>query len=437
MKKRGFTLVEILAIIVILGIILVIAVPSVNNIIKDSKNKTFANSVLTVVNDLKDQEVLNKIKLKKACFVNLKRVKLTDGELYGNGVVVVDQKNDKTSYTVYAESDNNTYINGKDSSEILNSLSNNKKFIYGYDLSNTELIINGISYFDCNDNNVKMSNKSFDLDSSLENKDLFESASDAFSDCYKIDNSGKLVSYNKTLCGSNLFISDNKLKKIDSSSLSNKNDIESVNLSGSVNLVSIDSDSFSTVSNIVFPDTSSTLTVQSNAFQCSNANNIKELSVSANVSLSNNFINDNCSIQNIIVNGGSISNSLFQNRGIENVTLNGAIGTVGEKAFYNNPIKKLLINGSVSEIQSEAFAHPSGVSNNSIDEITLTSNISFISPYSFSGKKLTTVNIINCDADKMDSFNEQFNEVGKKGNVELSSFNPNPDGSCGPYLKLK
>ena len=37
-NKKGFTLVELLAVIVILGVLLMIAVPAVQNVIKKAKN---------------------------------------------------------------------------------------------------------------------------------------------------------------------------------------------------------------------------------------------------------------------------------------------------------------------------------------------------------------------------------------------------------------
>ena len=42
MKRKGFTLIEILAVIIILGILTLIAVPIVSNYIVDSRNKTYS-----------------------------------------------------------------------------------------------------------------------------------------------------------------------------------------------------------------------------------------------------------------------------------------------------------------------------------------------------------------------------------------------------------
>ena len=45
MKKNGFTLVELLAVIVILAIILVIAVPKISDTINNAKKGSMASSV--------------------------------------------------------------------------------------------------------------------------------------------------------------------------------------------------------------------------------------------------------------------------------------------------------------------------------------------------------------------------------------------------------
>ena len=48
-KEDGFTLVELLAVIVILGIILAIAIPAIGNVIENSRNKAEEQDVLLIV----------------------------------------------------------------------------------------------------------------------------------------------------------------------------------------------------------------------------------------------------------------------------------------------------------------------------------------------------------------------------------------------------
>lgn len=51
-NRKGFTLIEIMAVVVILGIVMMIAVPSVSNYILDSRKSAFANSMDAYVKSL-------------------------------------------------------------------------------------------------------------------------------------------------------------------------------------------------------------------------------------------------------------------------------------------------------------------------------------------------------------------------------------------------
>lgn len=58
MKKRGFTLVELLAVISILAILVIVAMPNVLKMFKESKQKSFTTEVETIKNEI-NKEVLN------------------------------------------------------------------------------------------------------------------------------------------------------------------------------------------------------------------------------------------------------------------------------------------------------------------------------------------------------------------------------------------
>lgn len=59
MNKRGFTLVELLAVIVILGIIITIFVPSVINLINENSTKIYANKEKILKNAAEDYVISN------------------------------------------------------------------------------------------------------------------------------------------------------------------------------------------------------------------------------------------------------------------------------------------------------------------------------------------------------------------------------------------
>ena len=59
MKKRGFTLVELLAVIVILAVILVIAIPQINNVIKETRKNSLGSTAKLIAAKAEEKEVEN------------------------------------------------------------------------------------------------------------------------------------------------------------------------------------------------------------------------------------------------------------------------------------------------------------------------------------------------------------------------------------------
>ena len=59
--KKGFTLVELLAVIVILAVILIIAIPKISNVIDASKLSSFTDSAKIIASQIDKQRMINKI----------------------------------------------------------------------------------------------------------------------------------------------------------------------------------------------------------------------------------------------------------------------------------------------------------------------------------------------------------------------------------------
>ena len=57
-NKKGFTLIELLAVIVILAIIMVIAVPQILNVINDSRNSAWNNSLKMIAHSMQTNSTL-------------------------------------------------------------------------------------------------------------------------------------------------------------------------------------------------------------------------------------------------------------------------------------------------------------------------------------------------------------------------------------------
>ena len=59
--KKGFTLVELLAVIVILAVILIIAIPKITNVIDNSKLSSFTDSAKLIASQIDKQRMINEV----------------------------------------------------------------------------------------------------------------------------------------------------------------------------------------------------------------------------------------------------------------------------------------------------------------------------------------------------------------------------------------
>ena len=110
-KKNGFTLVELLAVIVILAIILVIAVPKITDTIKNSKIASFESSVKTIAAQAEKKKMEKEI-LEDAGSINCSDVvKLNDTD-YGNCSITFDGNTAKVTLVGKGKFEGLSVING-------------------------------------------------------------------------------------------------------------------------------------------------------------------------------------------------------------------------------------------------------------------------------------------------------------------------------------
>ncbi len=86
-NKKGFTLVELLAVIVILGVLLMIAVPAIQNVIKKSKRNAFVDQAKLAVENVETMiSVTDNVQMpsnSNTCVIKLKDIKLDRGSWNG------------------------------------------------------------------------------------------------------------------------------------------------------------------------------------------------------------------------------------------------------------------------------------------------------------------------------------------------------------------
>ncbi len=92
MRRKGFTLVEVLGVLVLLAIIFTITTVAVTKTIKDSKNTTYQKQINDILNATYDWSLLHVNKLPK----ENKKIYITLNELKKEGLIAADLINPKT-----------------------------------------------------------------------------------------------------------------------------------------------------------------------------------------------------------------------------------------------------------------------------------------------------------------------------------------------------
>ena len=126
-NKQWFTLVELLAVIVILGVLLLIAVPAIQNVINSSKSKAFVSQAKLVIENVETAisvaDTVTMPENSSSCVIALGDIKLDRGSLNSyNGKVTVEKlstpdKNGKL-YKTTIDISNGTYSITKGTTEI-------------------------------------------------------------------------------------------------------------------------------------------------------------------------------------------------------------------------------------------------------------------------------------------------------------------------------
>ena len=146
-KKNGFTLVELLAVIVILAIILVIAVPKITDTIKNSKIASFESSAKTIAAQAEKKKMEKEI-LEDTGSINCSDiVKLNDTD-YGNCSITFDGNTAKVSLVGSGKFEGLQIINGTKDNAKAEEI---KTPVYG----NAVNYVNGLYAYDASSNGLK------------------------------------------------------------------------------------------------------------------------------------------------------------------------------------------------------------------------------------------------------------------------------------------
>ncbi len=94
-NKKGFTLVELLAVIVILGVLLMIAVPAIQNVIRNSRKKSFESAAKLALENVETMASAERTSSTLTeCYVSIASIDLERGSFGKDavGIIIVDSE---------------------------------------------------------------------------------------------------------------------------------------------------------------------------------------------------------------------------------------------------------------------------------------------------------------------------------------------------------
>ena len=356
-KKKGFTLVELLAVIVILAVILVIAVPQIMSVI-ESARKGSIESTAKLIAEGAEREYTNRKILGKDTNVLCSDVSSMNSNDYGTCVITFDNTG-KATVKVTGK--------GKFEGYTCNGDSINMECVKGEIPGSTETAAQYFSYSEV-EGGVSITGYNIEggtdvvIPSEIDGKKVVEIAYAAFT------SSG--------VTPTNI----SNTKKVSVSYLNNnKKDVVAIPLIG----VAIEGLG---ITSVVIPNTVTSIGVS--AFE---NNQLTEVVIPSSVENIGEYAFGGNQLTSITLSDGVkiMGYGAFINNQLTEVAIPRSVTSIGNSIFYNNKLTNVTIPNSVTSIGDRAFEH------NQLTEVVIPSSVENIGEYAFGGNQLTSLTLSN------------------------------------------
>ena len=344
-KKKGFTLVELLAVIVILAIILVIAVPQIMSVI-ESARKGSIESTAKLIAESAEREYTNRKILGKDTNIKCSDVSSMNSNDYGTCVISFDNAG-KATVKVTGK--------GKFEGYTCNGNSTNMECVKGEIPGSTETAAQYFSYSEV-EGGIAITGYSVEggtdviIPNEIDGKKVVGIADNAF-----------------TSAGVTPTTISNT-KKVSASYLYNKDRITTTPLMSGPTISGLG------ITSVVIPNT-----VKSIGIDAFRNNRLTEAIIPGSVT----SIGDRAFLENqltslIILDGvTSIGSSAFGGNQLTEVTIPGSVKNIGDGAFDDNKLTSITLSVGVTNIGDSAFR------NNQITEVIIPSSVDYIGESAF------------------------------------------------------
>ena len=334
-KKKGFTLVELLAVIVILAVILVIAVPQIMSVI-ESARKGSIESTAKLIAEGAEREYTNRKILGKDTNIECSDVSSMNSNDYGTCVITFDNTG-KATVKVTGK--------GKFEGYTCNGDSINMECVKGEIPGSTETAAQYFSYSEV-EGGVSITGYNIEgglnvvIPSMINGKKVVAIADYAFTSRGVTPTT---ISNTKKVMPSDLY-NDNK---------------------ASVHKLVMSSPTGLGITSVVIPSTVKSIGVS--AFE---NNKLTEITIPSSVTSIGIGAFRNNKLTKLTIPGSvkNIGNEAFSSNQLTSITLSDGVTSIGNRAFENNQLIEVVIPSSVTSIGWGAFAKNQGttITNNSI-----------------------------------------------------------------------
>ena len=450
-KKKGFTLVELLAVIVILAVILIIAMPKISDVIKNSKEASLETTAKLIASQAEKKYTENQA-LDNSSTIKCSDVARISANDYESCNITFDDKGNAkvtivgrgkfeglaiydgtknsasststaptdTSYFTYSEVEGGISITGFEIGTIGNVevVDVDKCKSYLQTLGDPKETATTL----CNDNVIDAGGRDVSIKILIEEDEIpssdYETAGLKVEyiivDNVEVKDANMCKSYLQskfeftdgqatTLCTTEDGLTE--LKSAISAGAIPPTDYEAAG-------VIVKSNSFSRISNVVIPsqiDGKSVVAISNSAFEHKSLisismpdtitnignsafrgnNNLSYVKLSNMLANISDYIFDNCGLDTITIPDGVtvIGRNAFFSNKLTSVTIPNSVTTIGDSAFSSNQLTSVTIPDSVAEIGASAFF------SNELNQIKLNDNLITIGVLAFSGNKLANVTI--------------------------------------------
>ena len=377
-KKNAFTLIELLAVIVILAVILVISIPRILDVIETSKKDSFKNAAQLIADSAEKKYVENKLNnideeitcenVSKLSKEDYESCKITfDNE--GNAKVTIEGKGKFKDLAI---------CNGtKTSVELSDTCSTDAKY-FAYEV--------------IPDVTVSEENKCKTYLISKSGGDITEEIATTLCSGNSLDGvtlqqvvlNGDIPSTDYEEAG--LTVETGKTVAITGYSIEGGLDVVIPSNINGKKIVAIGNDAFRNLglTNIVIPN--SITNIGNSAFR---ENYLTSVTIPDSVTSIGNSAFENNQLTSVTIPNSvtSIGNEAFGGNQLTSVTIPTSVTSIGEGAFCGNNLTSVTIPSSVTSIGYFTFSH------NQLTSVTIPTSVTSIGSFAFADNQLTSVTI--------------------------------------------